>query len=43
MLGETWVMLEPGLTCLDCSEIKGISTTELDSIKLNNIVFEEIK
>jgi len=33
MLGERWVMLEDGLTCLDCYGIDGISKTELDSIR----------
>ncbi|MEQ9063648.1 MAG: PspC domain-containing protein [Vicingaceae bacterium] len=29
MLGKRWVMLEEGLTCLDCSDIKGITSQEL--------------
>lgn len=33
MLGQKWVMLEDGLTCLDCDEIEGITTTQLDSIR----------
>ena len=33
MLGKKWVMLEEGLTCLDCKEIEGITTSQLDSIK----------
>jgi len=33
MLGKRWVMLENGLTCLDCAEIDGVTTLQLDSIK----------
>lgn len=33
MLGKRWVMLEEGLTCLDCTEIDGVTTLQLDSIK----------
>ena len=33
MLGKRWVMLEDGLTCLDCDEIEGITTIQLDSIR----------
>jgi len=33
MLGKRWVMLEEGLTCLDCNDIEGVTTTQLDSIK----------
>lgn len=43
MLGKNWVMLDDGLTCLDCLDIKGISSAQLDSIKLNNVVVEEKK
>lgn len=30
MMGETWVMLEDGLTCLDCDDIDGIASDELE-------------
>lgn len=33
MVRNKWIMLESGLTCLDCLDIKGITTTQLDSIK----------
>ncbi len=33
MLGKRWVMLAEGLTCLDCNEIEGITTLQLDSIR----------
>ncbi len=33
MTGNKWVMLANGLTCLDCAEINGVSTLQLDSIK----------
>jgi len=33
MLGKRWVMLEEGLTCLDCNEIDGVTITQLDSIR----------
>ena len=33
MIRNKWIMLESGLTCLDCLDIKGITTTQLDSIK----------
>lgn len=33
MLGKRWVMLEEGLTCLDCNEIDGVTATQLDSIR----------
>ncbi|MDG1476819.1 MAG: PspC domain-containing protein [Vicingaceae bacterium] len=33
MLGKKWVMLEDGLTCLDCDEIEGVTTFQLDSIR----------
>ena len=29
MLGENWIMLEDGLTCLDCDDINGVSSEEL--------------
>jgi hypothetical protein len=29
MLGKKWIMLENGLTCLDCAEIEGITSEEL--------------
>jgi phage shock protein PspC (stress-responsive transcriptional regulator) len=33
MIRNKWIMLESGLTCLDCLDIKGITTTQLDSVK----------
>ena len=30
MMGKRWVMLEEGLTCLDCPDIDGISSKELN-------------
>lgn len=33
MIRNKWIMLESGLTCLDCSDIKGVTTMQLDSIK----------
>jgi len=33
MIGERWVMLEEGLTCLDCNDIEGVTTAQLDSIR----------
>ena len=33
MVRNKWIMLESGLTCLDCLDIKGVTTTQLDSIK----------
>jgi len=33
MLGKRWVMLEEGLTCLDCEKIEGVTSSQLDSIR----------
>ena len=33
MLGEKWIMLENGLTCLDCADIDGITSDELNLLK----------
>jgi phage shock protein PspC (stress-responsive transcriptional regulator) len=33
MLGKRWVMLEEGLTCLDCEKIEGVTSYQLDSIR----------
>jgi phage shock protein PspC (stress-responsive transcriptional regulator) len=33
MLEKRWVMLAEGLTCLDCDEIQGVTTLQLDSIR----------
>ena len=33
MLGKKWVMLEDGLTCLDCEDIEGVTSLQLDSIR----------
>jgi len=36
MLGEKWIMLEDGLTCLDCDDIDGsITSNELELLKEN--------
>ncbi len=43
MVENKWIMLAEGLTCLDCANIDGISTVELDSLMINNIVIEESK
>jgi phage shock protein PspC (stress-responsive transcriptional regulator) len=40
MLGKKWVMLEDGLTCLDCDEIDGVTLTELDSIRVYEPIIE---
>jgi phage shock protein PspC (stress-responsive transcriptional regulator) len=34
MLGKKWVMLAEGLTCLDCDEIEGVTSAQLDSIRI---------
>lgn len=36
MVGKKWVMLEDGLTCLDCDDIGGITSDELELIKMPN-------
>lgn len=33
MVGNKWIMLENGLTCLDCTYIQGVTTQDLDTIK----------
>ena len=33
MIRNKWIMLESGLTCLDCLDIKGVTSMQLDSIK----------
>ena len=33
MTSNKWIMLESGLTCLDCTDIQGITTLQLDSLK----------
>jgi len=43
MIGKTWVMLDQGLTCVDCSEIKGITINQLDSIRAYKPIIEENK
>ena len=37
MMNKKWVMLEDGLTCLDCDEIDGIASDELE-FKLSKMV-----
>jgi phage shock protein PspC (stress-responsive transcriptional regulator) len=41
MLGEKWIMLENGLTCFDCDEIEGITSSKLDSIRATITVKED--
>ena len=43
MLGEKWVMLEDGLTCLDCEDINGVTSLELDSIRNILPLIENVK
>lgn len=33
MINKTWVMMEDGLTCLDCEDIEGITESELNAWK----------
>jgi len=33
MIGEKWIMLEDGLTCLDCDDIDGITSDNLEILK----------
>jgi phage shock protein PspC (stress-responsive transcriptional regulator) len=42
MLNKNWVMLEEGLTCLDCDNIEGITTLQLDSINSIKPIVEEV-
>ena len=42
MLGKGWVMLEDGLTCLDCDEIEGITTAQLDLIRAYELPVVEL-
>lgn len=41
MLDKNWVMLEDGLTCLDCDRIEGVTSSQLDSIRTNLSVREK--
>ena len=43
MVGKKWVMLTKGLSCLDCEDINGITTSNLDSIQNVKPLLEEIK
>ncbi len=43
MVGKKWVMLTNGLSCLDCEDINGITTSKLDSIQNVKPLLEEIK
>jgi len=43
MLGDKWVMLEDGLTCLDCDETEGVTSLELDSIRTYEPIIEEVE
>jgi len=36
MIGETWVMLNEGLTCLDCKFIDGVNSSILNKDSVNN-------
>lgn len=38
MVGRKWVMLEQGLTCLDCNDIEGITSKELEELKALKMV-----
>lgn len=38
MVGRKWVMLEQGLTCLDCEDIEGITSKELEELKALKMV-----
>ena len=40
MLGKRWVMLEEGLTCLDCQGIEGVDSDELKKLFSKNTSFE---
>lgn len=40
MLDKFWVMLEEGLTCLDCEDIEGVQSNQLDSVLLSGTVIE---
>ena len=40
MLGKRWVMMENGLTCLDCQGIKGIDSEELKKVTSQKTSFE---
>lgn len=33
MIRNKWIMLESGLTCLDCTDIAGVTSLQLDSLK----------
>ncbi len=33
MIGETWIMLENGLNCLDCKLLPSISSNDVDTVK----------
>lgn len=43
MIGKKWVMLEKGLTCLDCNGIEGITSKELEELKALKMVETEIE
>lgn len=38
MIDKKWVMLEKGLTCLDCDAIEGINSQQLNSLKPSNSI-----
>ena len=38
MVGRKWVMLEQGLTCLDCNDIEGVTSKELEELKALKMV-----
>ncbi|NQX99302.1 MAG: PspC domain-containing protein, partial [Flavobacteriales bacterium] len=42
MVNKKWVMLEDGLTCLDCEDLEGVTSVQLDSIKAYKPIIEEI-
>jgi phage shock protein PspC (stress-responsive transcriptional regulator) len=42
MLEKKWVMLEDGLTCLECYEIEGVTALQLDSIRAIEPIIEVV-
>ncbi|PCJ25014.1 MAG: hypothetical protein COA97_08535 [Flavobacteriales bacterium] len=43
MLEQRWIMLEAGLTCVECNEIEGINLTQVDSVRAYEPIIEEDK
>lgn len=42
MVGQKWVMLKEGLTCLDCQDIEGITSAELELLKAEAMKVNEV-